>query len=390
MRQTNISALLVLVLCLAFSAAWAQGEFPLTYQAFKDDSDPLAQVGRQYIPRVQSKPDELKSVPDGLKAKGAYFVLSDLVLAVDPSDPPKLYADTNSNHSLTDEKPLTPTGTNGPFLSFGAVTVKDPAAGGGSTRTFTVSAYVRAGTVHYLLIAPAGFRSGEIKIGDQTYPVAVVDRNLNSRFDDTFPGGGYDLLALDLDHSGAFDLGSQEVMPLGKIIRLDGAYFAVKVAADGSNIKVEEAALELGTLDVGSAQVWLSVISDVGSFRLDASDGTWQLPVGTYQIAGLGLTAKDKDGADWTMQCLRPPQEQRQYKIRKGETTSLRLGPPLAVASDVTPERGGVSVGVNVTGPAGEIYLAGAAKGGKQLDPPTVKIFDGKGTVLASGAVTYG
>jgi hypothetical protein len=392
MKHTCISAFLALVLCLAFSAVWAQGDFPLTYQAFKDDSDPLARVGKQYVPRVQSKPAEITDVPSALKDKGAYFAAGDLILAVELSDPPKLYADTNCDHSFADEKPLTASGKKGPFLDFGVVTIKDPHAQDGSVRTFSVQAYAQGNTVHYLYVGPAGYRSGEIKVGDKTYAVAVVDKNLNGRFDDTLPNGGYDLLALDSDHNGAFDLGGQEVMPLGKMIRLNGAYLTLKVKADGSAVSVEEAdgTLELGTLDVGSPQVWLSVTSDLGAFRLNASDGTWQLPVGTYQIAGLGLAAKDKEGADWTMQCLRPPQDKRQFEIRKGETTSITLGPSLVVASDVTPERGGVSVGVTVTGRSGELYLAGAVKAGTQQGPPTVKILDEKGTVLASGAVTYG
>lgn len=420
MKIAMTGALLLLVFCVVSVPAYGQGEFKLKYQEFKDESHSLVNFGRQWVQRAREKPTELKGLPDGLGSKAGYFVghpdgtkTLQLFMAVDPGNPAKLYIDTDLDSDLSDEKALTAT-VRGTTARFGVVSVKSADAKDAPAMRFAVYAHQR-GTVHgatitglvvqprddvqsdapfiYLYLSPAGFFSGEATFGEDTYAIVLMDGGLDGRFGKT-PGagarGGNDFLAMDLNGDGRFDQPAGELMPLGGMVRVGNSYFSVEVEADGSAVRFEDAKPKLGTLDAESPDVRLSVSSSNGFFRLEGSDGSWQLPVGRYSIAMLQLGSKDEEGVEWTLQCLRPPEKLRQFEIREGETTSLEIGPPLTLATTTSKKGKTVSIGLELTGRAGEPYLPGVEKNGKRQDAPTLKILDENDKELASGSFRYG
>ena len=395
MKITVTGTLLLLVFCVVSVSAWGQGEFELKYQEFKDDSHSLVDFGKQWVQRAREKPSELKGLPEDLSNKVGYFVGRPggkrVLMVVDPADPPKLYVDTDLDSDLSDEKPLTGAAREEP-VPFGVVSVKSPDAKDTPAMRFAVYAYIQRGTVHHLYFSPAGFFSGEATFAEDTHAVALLDADLDGRLGKAGPStrGRYDYFAMDLNGDGGFDYPAGEVMPLSDMVRVNQAYFTVEVEPDGSAIRFDKVAPKLGTLKVASPLVRMTVSSSNGFFRLEGSDGTWQLPVGRYQIAMLQLGRKDDDGVEWTLQCLQPPQKLRQFKIREGETTSIEIGPPLTLAATTSKKGKTVSIGLELAGRAGERYLPGAVKNGKMQDAPSLKILDENGKELVSGSFEYG
>ncbi len=388
------------IVCAALSSAWGQGEFELKFEEFKDGSHSLAGVGRQWVGRARQKPPQLKGLPDGLSDKVGYFVArpggQEVLIAVEPSDPAKLLVDTDLDNDLSDEKPLVGTMAVRVY-DFGVVSVKGGNPSGESGKRFTLQAYVQRGTVHYLYMGPAGSCAGEVTLGKETYRVAVLDVDLDGRYDralsmpiDRSRRVPSDFFAIDFNGNGQFESPAREIMPLPEMIRVNDSYFGVEIEPDGSAIRVEKITPRFGTLQVTGASVRLNISSCMGLLQLGGSDGRWQLPVGGYMLGSLQLGAKDEDAVEWMLPSLRMPAELQQFEIREDETTSLEIGPPLILATKVTNRGKAVSIGVTLTGQAGERYLPGATKGKKRLGAPTLKVLDEKGNELASGSFRYG
>ena len=79
-------------------------------------------------------------------------------------------------------------------------------------------------------------------------------------------------------------------------------------------------------------------------------------------------------------------------KVIKGETVSVKCGPPFLTQTDVRRKGRYVSVGLRLVGQGGERYNLSMCKNGKwsRLSSPKVKIVDEAENVLASGQFEYG
>ena len=79
-------------------------------------------------------------------------------------------------------------------------------------------------------------------------------------------------------------------MPLSKVIHLDGRYYGVEVAEDGSTIEFRRAEPAFGTLDLGGKEVAADFWSDAGPQEVNGVRPTWRLPAGRYYTRSLNLT----------------------------------------------------------------------------------------------------
>ena len=82
--------------------------------------------------------------------------------------------------------------------------------------------------------------------------------------------------------------------------------------------------------------------------------------------------------------------ELRKVRVSKGDTTVLRIGPPLVIRTDVQKNISIVSIGLSLVGRAGENYSAQVLTHGENLPAPKLKIVDEMGKVLATGTFEYG
>jgi len=78
-------------------------------------------------------------------------------------------------------------------------------------------------------------------------------------------------------------------------------------------------------------------------------------------------------------------------KVKKEETTVLKLGSPFLVKANVRKGNGRiVLIDYSIIGQAGEHYSPGVTKNTKRLPAPRFEIVDETGKVLASGKFEYG
>ncbi len=408
MRRSIPAILAGTFLFLVASPVWAQGEFRMKYEELEElDRSPAFRAYR-FMEPLPETPDKLKGPPAKVSGKVSYFSASlggrEVLFAMDSSRPPKLYVDTNANDDLSDEEPVKRARAGrgrGWFAAgmnrFGPVSFAVPATEPEQVVRFSAIAY----GPDFLLLHPAGFFSGEVQLHGKSYRVALVDGNFDGRYDSFFaPSTGpreleCDILAIDLDRDRQFNLDmfeSREILPLPKMLQVEEQYYGIRVAPSGSTLSLEKANPEFGTLDVGCADSELKLYSESGLHSLSGSEGKWQLPTGRYMAFMVKLARADSKRARWELMAYGETGKLQDFEIRKGETLSLKVGPPLVARVDAEAEKRKrvVSIGLELVGEAGEKYAPGAERNGKTVPAPKFKIVDEAGKVLTSASFEYG
>jgi hypothetical protein len=420
----SVSLLAVAVAGLLAAAALparAQGEFPLKYTDAQG-GDPVMMMARRVVQPVAERPAGLKALPKEMTGEAKYFAIplgDKQILAVvdapkppkpeggpagaanvtifDPSKPAKLYVDAAGTGDLSAAQPLPPVGPenmgmSGPVaITVGAATIK--------------LRFGSLGNGQLMLVSPGGYMAGEVKLADQTYRVAAVCNSADGRYDKAVQlplsrasRPEFNILAIDLNQDGRFDppntniLEAGEVMPLARMVKVKDVYYNVTLAPDGSSVRLEKVDPGMGTIDVGSPDVEMMVLSDAGFQRFSGSGGKWQAPAGHYMALQVQLAKTDAQGAKWTLSGSGAGKLEN-FEVRKGETLAMKLGPPLVTKVEATPVgegTGTVSIGMALEGQAGERYASGAAKTGAVQSPPQLKILDQAGKVLATGKFQFG
>ncbi len=405
---------IVLGVCLfwACSAVRAQGEFPLERHEIKDfDQSPyqsLLSMGYKAASGDSEKPPNLKALPKDVTGNVTYFLVTlggtEFVFLADSAPPPRLYADTDGDGDLSDETPV-PTGDQEQLalgwqtqtVVLGPVTLKAP--GGKSVQVYIRPTVFR--DLRRLGIYAGGLRTGEVRLGGRSYQVAVVDGDYDGRYDGTVSlpldfseGPVVDILGIDLNDNRKFELTLDpplfEALPLPRMVSVEGAYYSVDVAADGSAIRLKEVEPAFGTLDAGSADVEAVFLSENGFHLLSEGEGKWRLPVGKYTPLQVTLKKTDDSGSTWKLSGQFDPTELPCLEIGPGETQTLEVGPPLSAQTDVSPMGESVSIRFSLVGRGKETYAPGAMKDGQRNPAPKFEIADESGKVVLSDAFQYG
>lgn len=162
-----------------------------------------------------------------------------------------LYLDTDADGRWSDEQvyvgrrilslPVNATYEFGPvYLQQG------PGAPGGD------AFYAQCTDGRWLTFWPAFYRDGAVVLNGRTYRISLVDSDFDGRFNEVFtpaasadgrtlPG---DVLAIDLNGDSQFTvrpLDEPEVLPLGRLLRVAGQYYAIEAAEDGGTIEFRQA-----------------------------------------------------------------------------------------------------------------------------------------------------
>jgi hypothetical protein len=77
-------------------------------------------------------------------------------------------------------------------------------------------------------------------------------------------------------------------------------------------------------------------------------------------------------------------------RVDKGQTTSLRFGPPITLHADIRRSGRMISVGLVLIGQSGEQWSPRVVTSGGMAPPPKVAIVDESGKTLAEGQFTFG
>ena len=292
------------------------------------------------------------------------------------------------------------------LFNFGPITLPKTADTVTAPVQVTVSCQVMkraAGNFAYLRVSPQNFVIGALQLGSGQYAVAFVDSALKGRFEPQKSDSrnlrqamrnGASMIAIDLDQNGAFDY-KGEISPLLDLVRIDGKYYHVTVAPDGSEAQFQEAKPELGVFDTKCPGMTVFMVSDQCAALLTPNtDGKWKLPVGRYTVQSFAL-AQTVGDTKWTLAGSRPAPAMNAVNINSATPAVFTLGPPLVLSYSLdrannVPGDEAVSIGLTITGKGGETYSAGAEKNQSMQPAPRFAINSEAGDKLTEGEFEYG
>jgi len=366
-------------------------------------------LGMQRQDTTTVKPAGMRETPPDAPREPVYFVVhagdreiqGTAYRSTRPGGPVLLFLDTDGDGLWSDEK-----GYLGRLLwprplyvtyEFGPVFLRQ-----GRTEPGGDVFYAQCTDGKWLTFWPAFYRDGRVVLEGRTCRVSLMDSDFDGRFNESFVppavdrySPGCDVLAIDLNGDSEF-VGRRpsnlpEIMPLCKLINVDGRYYQIEVAEDGSTIEFRRSRPQFGTLDLGGKTAELELWSDAGPQRLSSSGGTWRLPAGRYGAVALNLTEIEA-GNRWVFEMSKGAAGQlKDFEIKPGQSTTFKIGPPFQ--SRASMKRFGrnpdVTVDFELRGQAGEVYSGAPKRNGKEPPEPALKILNGAGQIVQSGRFAY-
>jgi len=371
---------------------------------------PTGILGLRRYDATRVRPAALKEVPADAPREPAYFAIrvedrdipGVMYRSIRPPGEVVFWLDTDGDGLLSDEKGYLGVRLTILVLSmtyqFGPVYLRQ-----GNTDPGGDVFYVQCTNGEWFTLWQAFYREGQLLLNGKTRRIALVDLDFDGRFNESFVppavdsrDPGCDVLALDLNGDSQFNYGKtgdSEVMPLSKLIKVDGNYYSMDVAQDGGTIELRQAKPAFGQLDLGNEEVVLGLWSDAGHQRLSSFGGKLSLPAGRYAVVSLDLTEKDAAGSRWTfdMRERAGAGQLGSFEVRPGATTSFKIGPPFQIRTAM--KRFGnapdVTVDFDYEGQGGERYSSAPKKDGKEPPEPGFKIVNSAGQVVQSGQFAY-
>jgi hypothetical protein len=171
------------------------------------------------------------------------------------------------------------------------------------------------------------------------------------------------------------------------------AYYAVRVAPDGSSVRLEKVKPQMGEVEIGSSEVQLTLDSDTGRHRLEGA-GRRTMAAGRYETVEIMCSRRDASGSRWQVTTRQGGLGSGQgfhFQVEPGKVTPVAAGPPLALK--VEPQAGPageVEITASILGQGGERYFPRFEKEGADLSlPPKFRILDEAGKVLAGGSTAF-
>ena len=371
--------------------------------------NPTHYLGIQHHSTTTVRPPELREQPADAPKEPVYFVVhvgeKDVhgitYRSISPNRQVKLYLDTDGDGLFSDEK-----GYVGTWLSifqltrtylFGSVSTRH-----GDTVTKAGQFYAECSDGERITFRPAFYRRGQVILEDKSYEIALIDTDFDGKYNKYFVppiangrNPRCDVLAIDLDGNSKFrydEPGVSEIMPLGRLIKINGQYYSMDVSEDGGTIEFRQAKPQFGTLSLDGKQAKLALWSDAVHQRVSGSGGKWLLPAGKYSVVELELTEPDSDENRWTFDTIKARAWEGKlgdFEIRPGRTTSFRIGPPFKIKTFIKDADRNALVGFHLEGQAGELYVPGAQKNGETVPVPQFKIISVAGQAVHAGQFEF-
>jgi hypothetical protein len=277
-------------------------------------------------------------------------------------------------------------------LVFGPVRVSLKTDHGPRLYHFLVRSYAYSRNYQYLNLETACYYLGQVRLGDKTHKVALVDNNANGAFNDlsTSPWDG-DRLLIDLNDDGQFAVnaaGSPETFPMSKLLQVGDGYVAVEAAPDGSSLAMSVPDLKLGQVQSdGAFQITLISSAAEGVLRVKSEDGQAKVPVGEYRLYETAITRKDDQGRRWELSSSSRG-EMPTIKVAADTTTELKLGSPLQARVSARVSGRSVSFSLELTDAAG--LAATVTLNGQRPAAPKLRIKRADGKEIGRYDFHYG
>ncbi len=408
MRKVILILLLIsVILLLSTCAKRKEGQCKLSRRQV-DISESTIYYACQNQSKLSEKPAQFKDLPEKASNRVNYFLAKiadrEIPLIIDRGSKSKLYLDTDADGCLSDEKSFTPKTIKkrlfGPvdYHRFGPVSVKFEQA----AEKFAQQIYVftRDSYMRRLILGPAVYRKGKILLDNNIYEVTVIDGNFDGKYDKLFSPPveriyqpGCDSFAIDLNRNGKLDFNyyhHSELMPLSRMVKVGNSYYSINVAESGESIELNKIRPDLGTLDLGNANVKLKLWSDTAQQYIFNFKNSVQIPAGRYQAFFVELSLIDSEKNTCNFTSYTNTGTLGNFEISKNQTTSFKIGPPFKIMTTAQQNRNTVSIGCTLLGQAGEQYRPNFKKNGMQVSPAVLRIIDEHDNVVYSGRFKYG
>jgi len=229
---------------------------------------------------------------------------------------------------------------------------------------------------------------GQANFGDRRYKIAIADLNSNGLFNDVEQGiFRGDRFFVDLDGDGKFQYPprsskTEEGFPYSQYTRIDGKWYSVQAAPDGTTIQISTAQPKLGTVLAQKGITKVDLYSEIQSQYLHFSEGSAEAITGTYNLAVIQLSKL-------TWKCRGIFRSDRpQVTIVAGVETRIDNVFPLRVSIEPTAKSHSdlVQLKPTITGANGGIYNC------PRITRPegSFEIQNQQGKVITSGKFEYG
>jgi len=200
------------------------------------------------------RPPELREQPADAPKEPVYFVVRvgdrDIhgitYRSISPNRLVKLYLDTDGDGLFSDEKEYV-----GTWLSIFRLTMTylfgPVSARHGDMVIKAGQFYAECSDGKRITFRPAFYRRGNVVLDGRNYEIVLVDTDFDGKYNKYFVPPAADsrdprceVFAIDLDDNSKFNFdkpGDSEIMPLSRLIKINGQYYSIDVADDGSTIE---------------------------------------------------------------------------------------------------------------------------------------------------------
>jgi len=246
-------------------------------------------------------------------------------------------------------------------------------------------------------LRPGCANVGEITFEGKTYQATMVDAWTNGRFNDVCWSrlGQGDLLLVDWNGDGKFDVNANEYVMCGERYWRNGKWYRLHFSTDGTEVTFAPGDFEFAPLVVGHEKFWMQVTSqnNAGSVQVEGTGGRVDLPVDEYSLYLCWVEGKDAQGNTWKAQAGYGGPYPR-FEVKAGQENRYAFGPPLSVSLKPSPEgpyRAGQTITFqgNFLGAEGKTYRV--SRSDQQIPGPLrMVIKDSSGNEIGSLQLGYG
>ncbi len=271
---------------LAGATAWAQERqaFPLRYQLWWDE-------GSFWITGMLKKTEpgsaKVPPLPNAQFFAHKFVDGERLFMLVKEGEKFVLYADTDGDNDLTDERPFQ-LRQRGSAQVFGPIPMRFRVNGNTLLRHLGVRLFLRNDEISLDLLVSCCWRGTMIWRGKPT-PVMVIDRNCNGAIDSS------DTLWIGEE-------GQIEWLSATGQIGISGQFWRYRVAPTGEELVMEPISVPTATVRFQGEYLRLFVENESGKWMLEGQGGQMIAPIGEFLLMGVELSRKDERGRLWKLQ----------------------------------------------------------------------------------------
>jgi hypothetical protein len=240
----------------------------------------------------------------------------------------RLFIDSNGNGRLDDKTPIL--ARTDPYYSyFPPARLVFKGEDGPVTYHLVLEFYQYEPNPPELLAAAGGWYEGMVNFDGVKKRLTLMDGNVNGTFNDVGqdPYDG-DRVQVEGDKT------SERY--LGRMLEVDGKFFRIEAARDGSFVKVQKIEnVTLGQVRVPESISEVSVFGESGHFVRQPVNGQFTLPAGHYRPVEWTIRRKDDKGAAWTLMGYSFPKTAG-FEAAAGQTAALEIGEPVQAVLGAT------------------------------------------------------